>query len=95
MLGRAGSSRYMPGLVPGAGSALTLGAALRVAGDDGGGAFVCVAPKVIRGGATCAVGTLIAASGRSTSRPTAPIAMSAPMPIAASADLYAAMFSRC
>ena len=37
----------MPGLVPGAGSAFTLGAALGIAGDDGGVAFVLVAPKVI------------------------------------------------
>lgn len=84
----------MFGLVPGAGRDVTLGLALGVAGDDGGGPCVLVVPKVIWGGDACAVGTPISL-GFAAGRPIATIAIAAPTPIAASADLYETVSCRC
>jgi hypothetical protein len=85
---------YIPGLVPGAGSALTGGAALGITGNEGGGAIVLVVANVIRGGDVCAI-CMTESLDLSVSRPTAPIATAPPTPIAASADLYRAVFNRC
>jgi hypothetical protein len=85
---------YIPGLVPAAGRAVTGGAALDVAGNEGGAAFVLVDPNVIRGGDACIFG-VPAPIGVSASRPIAPIATAAPTPIAASADLGLEVFNRC
>ena len=73
--------------MPGAGIAITHGAALGVAGDDGGEASVWVTPKVIRGGGPCAADSG-APLGLSASGVTAAIATTATMPSVIIPDLY-------
>ncbi|MGY4652596.1 hypothetical protein ACVWWN_006392 [Mycobacterium sp. URHB0021] len=81
-------------MVPGAGSALTGGLALGVAGLDRGADGVFVFPRLISCGA-CAIGLLGAPGDCWANTPSDPTVTAAPTPIAISADFIETTFRRC
>jgi hypothetical protein len=85
----------MPGLVPGAGNARTIGLAHGVAGCEGGGARVVVAPNVTFGGETAAMFSAASPSGCIDSRAIATIASCALNPATANKCLKSPDVDRC
>jgi hypothetical protein len=94
MLSSLKTSRHRPGMVPGAGSALTGGLALGVAGLDRGAVGALVFPRVISCGVACAIGLLGAPGDCCASTPTDPTVTAARTPNAISADFIETMFRR-